>query len=115
MDTLIVMSSKFSPKLASTLQKLDPQENIDIVVEMPHFVDPISGCSRQEKIAKMKTAFDKNAKTIEEVIQQTGGKILDRAWINQTMKARVPARSLYQLRYLKEVSAIDLPKFLEPE
>ncbi|WP_009630103.1 hypothetical protein [Synechocystis sp. PCC 7509] len=108
------MSSKISPNLAAHLQKLDTSEPLDVVLELTLPIQQIQeGQSRQQKITTLKEAFNENTAPIEQVIHQVGGTVIGRGWLNQTLRAYIPAYGLKQLSELDVVSALDIPKTIE--
>src|ERR1043165_3080434 len=91
--------AKITAPLAATIDAADPNESVIVVVEIAHadagnlFADQ----PRQQQIASRPAEFEKQASPIEQTISRIGGEVLDRAWINNTMKARVPAREVRKL------------------
>jgi hypothetical protein len=72
----------------------------------------LKNLSRNEKIANLKQAFNIELQPIANEISNHGGNIIDSAWINQTVNAKVSSKCIKELIQLKEVTAIDLPKHL---
>jgi hypothetical protein len=105
--------SKISGELAARLEQSDTNDFLDLIVELEPGSAPSASGSRAERIAAQKQSFDHHAGPVERLIQQAGGEVLDRAWINQTLRARLPVRSVHDLTKAAEVSAIDVPHRLE--
>ena len=71
--------------------------------------------SRGEAIALRKEAFSHDVVPVEEAVTKVGGEVVGHAWINQTVRARVPAHGLEQLSELDEVAVLDVPHTLQAE
>jgi len=52
---------------------------------------------------------------VEQAVGEAGGEVTGTAWINQTMRVRVPRNSLATLSELEIVTSLDLPNKLELE
>jgi hypothetical protein len=52
---------------------------------------------------------------VEEAINESGGKVVDWAWINNTVLAHVPAGGVEQLCELDKVATLDVPRTFEAE
>ena len=55
------------------------------------------------------------AEPVEKQILSAGGEITGAAWINRTLRARVPARSIRKLCKESTVTAVDVPRAVEPD
>jgi hypothetical protein len=110
------------PKLTGTLRKhlaATPEgHTVDVVVEVgkrsgsPSEVKP---GDRAQKIAALKKDFSTSAGPIEQAIERSGGTVLDRAWINQSLKARVPREAVEALSQREDVERVDMPRSLRPD
>ena len=121
------MADKLKSTLAAQLKKVSASDLVDVVLELhPHAdLPPESGAttraaraapqSRAEKIAAKKSAFDRSVAGVEEAVRKAGGEITGRAWINQTVRARVPAAAVEQLCRHERVAAVDAPGRLSAE
>lgn len=109
--------AKLTPDLSERLTGAAADDVLDVVVELRAGDAPDEGrpLSRQEEISYRKEAFGEEALPVEETIQRAGGEVVERAWINQTVLARVPARGVDELSELDGVAAIDVPRTLEAE
>lgn len=108
---------KITSNLKSYLQKNGTDSNIEVVIELIPISLPagISKYSRNEKIAIHKEKFNEELESVSKVIAKEGGAILDTAWINQTIKASIPAKSIETLAGLQKITAIDMPDQLTRE
>jgi hypothetical protein len=107
-------SKKVTSRLAAKARGQHDDDALDVVVEL-NSEPPATTGTRQEQIAKRKAAFEADAGDVKREIEQLGGEVVDAAWINQTIRGRVPKRSLVRLADHKRVAAIDSPSPLTPE
>ena len=96
--------------LEALIAASDPDEDVVIVVELTPAPArrSIAAQSRQEQIAERRTAFEQQLSPVERAIRDAGGEVLDHAWINGTMKARVPAHAVRALTGLGDVECVDV-------
>lgn len=114
------MTFKMSASLAKRLKDADASDEVEIILELrpasePEATSESEHLSRSEKIAAKKEAFSRSVTPIKEAIRKLGGEITGLAWINQTVRARVPAQSVEELSGQEEVAALDTPNPLKPE
>lgn len=111
------MTSKLTSKLAAELEKTGSSEFLDVILELHTLRGQAEKqvSSRSEKIAALKEAFNRNVAPVEEVIRSVGGEVTGRAWINQTVRARVPAEKLRELAEHEKIAAVDVPHLLTPD
>jgi hypothetical protein len=116
------MTNKLTEKLAEKLEKTDASDLLEIILELGSKSESSSQQpsaqetrSRGEKIAALKEAFSRDAAPIEEAVRRVGGEVTGRAWINKTMRARVPAQSVKELSQHEEIAALDTPNPLKPD
>jgi hypothetical protein len=111
---------KLTAKLAEHIQKTGVGDMLDVIVEL----DPARGqdilsqsgdLSRQDRIARLQEDFTEQSAAVISKIAEAGGEILDHAWVNKTLKVRLPAESLGEIAQEAEVKAVDLPEILHPE
>jgi hypothetical protein len=105
-----MVPDKITPSLAARLDQASMAEVVDIVVELQPAVEPVATAqarSRADKISAAKDAFSHAVSPVEEVIHNVGGEITGRAWINQTVRARVPIEGVGQLSDLDKVASLD--------
>lgn len=116
-----MMQTKLTPDLSRQLARTKESEMLDIIIEVRQ-----SDCSlneslkneklsRQEQILVRQKNFDNQSAPIEDVVQQVGGEIVGRVWINQTLKARVPAKSVKKISEHRNISILDLPHLIEKD
>lgn len=114
------MTFKVSRNLAERLKEANASDEVEIILELhppsePETAKESGHLSRSEMIAAKKEAFSRSVTPIEETIRKLGGEITGRAWINQTVRARVPAQSVEELSGREEVAALDTPNPLKRE
>jgi hypothetical protein len=76
---------------------------LDVIVELTP--DPIEANSAPE----MQKQFEKAVQPVSAAIDRYGGEVVDSAWLNRTVHARVPAPRLEELSRLQEVATVDVP------
>ena len=69
--------------------------------------------NRAERMARQQTAFQAMAAPVRAIVVASGGNVETEAWINCTIKARVPASAIVQLTKADGIVTIDLPHRLE--
>lgn len=107
-----------SEKLAEELEKRESSDLLDVILELRPRADSNKTQevgSRSEKIAALKEAFNHDVAPVEEVVRRVGGEVTGRAWINQTLRARVPAERLKELAEHEKIAAVDLPHPLKSD
>ena len=109
------MPSKLTKQLRERLDRTPSDDLIDVVLEIVAPIPPPAGASRSEAIASRRKHFLEAVAPVEQRIQQMGGKVLEHAWINQTVRARVPAGTLDQLTESDDVASVDMPAPLSRE
>lgn len=101
--------TKLSPALeARAAESPAPDELIDVVVEL----EPVADAS---DAGALRAAFDRSAAPVLDAIRAAGGEVLGQAWINQTVRARVPAERLEDVAGLAPVMVVDVPHRIEPD
>ena len=106
---------KISASLADRLAN-GPEGNVELIVELqPIPPTQIGAGAREEYIATLREAFEREAAPVEAAIQEAGGEVLAGAWLNQTLKVRVPAEKVADLAAIDEVVLLDLPRVLMME
>jgi hypothetical protein len=108
--------NKLTSGLASRLSTVGSAEMLDVVLELESGEEPSElHLTPREKVAVLRERFSQSSAPIEDQIQQVGGEVLGSAWINRTIRARIPADGVSHLTELKSVERVDLPRALEPE
>ncbi len=113
-----VMSSttKVTADLATQL-KQNGLGVVDLILELrpPTDAPDVRSHTRSERIATLKEAFARHVAPVEDAIQKAGGNVTGCAWINHTVRARVPSRCVAQLAELEEVKVLDIPHPLQTD
>ena len=108
-----------STKLAAALEGRAEDEWVEVVVELAAAPEPPSepseAVSRGAKIAALKRAFEEASTPVSREIEEAGGEVLGSAWLNQTLKARLPCGAVEALAGLAQVRRLDAPRRLTPE
>lgn len=108
-------AEKLSAELAAQLASVGPEELIDVICEMEEPTGEDAGQDRSARIAARKRTFGEAARPVETLVEDLGGVVLDRAWINRTLRARVPAGQLDALARAEGVRRIDVPRRIESD
>jgi hypothetical protein len=110
-------ASKITPRLASTLRDADDESLLDVIVEMSGESPepPELPVSRTERIAALRSDFSRRAEPVEALIRTLGGHVVDKAWLNHTLRARLPRKSVVRLEETGDVAAIDAPEPISRE
>jgi Cu/Ag efflux pump CusA len=108
-----MIQQKISKSLQQYLLKTRPS-TVEVVVEL-HTISShqYPFLSKQEKIKSIKQSFNEDLEIINHVLQDNGGKIIDTAWINKTVKIMIPVQGLDELANIQSVEIIDLPHQLK--
>lgn len=108
---------KVSPRLAQTLEESHDEAMVELVIELEPPAPPAGPAtlSAGDRIGVLKTAFQLAVEPVERGIRAAGGETVGLAWINQTVKARVPKAAVPMLSGLEAVRRLDLTDRIEPE
>ena len=111
------MEPKLTRQLNQVLQSKDPSDFVEVIVELYPSEEPqtTAPLTRDEKIAQSKAAFEKKIGPLEQTIKSIGGEITGQAWINETLRVRVPADKVGSLSDLDDVAKLDVPHSLIPD
>lgn len=111
------MPAKISEKLTEELNKTGAADVLDVIIELRRGADPAAAASlpRNEKIAAMKEAFTRSVAPVEEAVRGIGGEVTGHAWINQTVRARVPADRVRELSEHEHIEVLDAPHPIETD
>jgi hypothetical protein len=104
--------TKLSPRLRQELGVVDESSQVEVIVELQPVEMP-KAASRQERMAAMKEGFERELRPVAENIIEAGGQVLETAWLNQTVRSRIPAREVSHVAEHETVTCIDLPHKLE--
>jgi hypothetical protein len=112
------MSNKISDKLSEKIKGTSASDLLDVIIELHPHADSAAATetlSRSEKIAALKGAYARNVAPVEEAVRQAGGEVTGHAWINQTVRARVPADRVRELSEHERIAVLDAPHPIEAE
>jgi len=111
------MGSKVTEQLLEALEKSDAAELVDVVIELRPENEPKAQQpqSRAEKIATLKENFMRDLAPIEEAVRNAGGELTGQAWINRTVRARVPTDCVKQLSEQEQVAKVDVPHAIKQD
>lgn len=103
---------KLTEGLKDFLKTNSPQNLVEVIVELTPATqtEAAEPTSRTEKIAFRKQSFLQDLEPVAKAISNQGGEVIDSAWLNQTVKAKLSAEGIEQLSQLNQVSAIDIPR-----
>jgi len=112
-----LMTVKLSAKLAEQLERSGGSDLLDIILELRPLAQPPvqKSRSRSENVAAIKEAFSREITSIEEAVLKLGGEVTGRAWINQTLRARVPAERVKELSEHDKIAVLDLPHLIKSD
>jgi hypothetical protein len=112
-----MLSLKISSDLRQRIASGGPGEMLDVVVELsnpgPEAASEVENArgivSRGERIAAEKQRFVEQATPVQELVSSLGGEVVEHAWINKTLRARIPAEQIEHLINAPGVGAVDVP------
>ena len=107
--------TKVTSDLESRVEGSDNAQLLDVVVELRQTEPLRDEGHRQARMQALKTAFERSSADVERTVLAEGGEVVDRAWINRTVRARIPANAIARLAQHDEVSVIDVPHAIEPD
>ena len=111
------MGSKVTEDLRKELEKSAASEMLDVVIELRQENEPKAQQpqTRAEKIATLKENFSRDLAPVEQVVRNAGGELTGQAWINRTVRARVPTECVKQLSEHEQVAKVDVPHAIEQD
>ena len=98
---------RISDELQKKLQGLPQDGLVDVVLELAGADRPPAAGSRAERVADLKQAFSQIVEPVEAAIGKAGGEVLDRLWLANSVRARVPVRAIPLLSQLDRVILLD--------
>lgn len=107
-------AAKLSDRVTERLGSADESSPIEVIVELHPIEVPPAG-SREQRIAAAKAGFERELQDVAEKIEEVGGQVIEAAWLNQTVRSRIPAAGLSQVAETDAVTAIDLPQPLQAD
>ncbi|MFH9227702.1 hypothetical protein [Streptomyces lydicus] len=105
--------SKLSPDLLEHLASAAVDNPVEVILELQPLTMPNG--TRQERVAALREAFDREVRPIVQLVEEAHGRIVERAWINQTARAVIPAGAIPAVASEASVARIDLPDFVHPD
>jgi hypothetical protein len=103
------MGASLHPSLLAALEQPENDTSFEVILELvPVQMESVG--SRTEKIDRLRAAFQARAEPVERAVRAAGGEVLGEAWINSTLKCRIPARALSELKDHPDIMKIDLPR-----
>jgi hypothetical protein len=102
-------ASKVSERLAAALAVTPPEDAVEVIIELRVPVespDALPG-SRAERIAARRAAFEEWSASVTEHLRSVGGELVDKAWLNSTLKGIVRAHTVPELAEDDKVERID--------
>jgi hypothetical protein len=115
------MTARMTPAVAALANsRQSSDDTLDVVLELAQpDASPEArgdrGPNRAERIAHQKASFEAAAEQVKAVVRQAGGSVEGEAWINCTIKARIPTRAIERLQEVEAIIVIDLPHRLDRE
>lgn len=101
--------ANITPDLAAEVEAAESSNLLDVVVELNGDLEEAAD------MATAKAAFERAAAPVSEVISGSGGEVLEGAWINGTLRARVPAGAVPDVAGMEAVSVVDVPHAIRAE
>ncbi len=106
--------TKLTRSLAARLNDAPPDEAVEVVLELNTSESlPDAGETRAQKIAKLKDQFAHESAEVEQAIRNVGGEVTAGAWITNSVRAKIPARSVDYVAELHRVRVADVPHAIE--
>lgn len=104
--------SKLTRQLRDRLDRTPDDSLVEVVLEILSNDDepPAAGASRSELMEAARKRFREAVAPVEEHVQRLGGEVLDRGWLNRTLRVRVPKRSVNQVTESASVRSADTPR-----
>ena len=102
-------SAKITPDLAAEVDAAESSNLLDVIVELADDAEEAAD------MAAARESFARASEPVKEVISASGGEVLEGAWLNKTLRARVPARAVSEVADADGVSGIDVPHRLEAD
>jgi hypothetical protein len=109
------MEARLNEELLQVLESMDAAELVDVIVEVREGEgrEPAPPQTRNQRIAHLKETFRRKIVPLQEAIRSIGGEVTGEAWLNQTLRVRLPAGNVSRLCDHDEVASLDVPHALE--
>jgi hypothetical protein len=105
-----LQSSKLSESLRHEVEASGPDDLLDVVLELHHDIDTVHEVgSRLDRVRARQKAFARSSDAVRHAITAGGGRILEEAWINRTLRVQVPVKVIDTLAEIDDVGSIDVP------
>jgi hypothetical protein len=109
------MTAKVTRDLEFLTDEADPAEPIEVIVQVRVPPADEAAASRAARVAARRARFEESARSVEAAIGDLRGRTLERAWLNGSLRALVPAGRITDLAGRADVESIDVPHPLEAE
>ena len=111
------MAKKQTSILNKAVSAAAHEDSLQVVLELKEMDQALAPAtaSREERIQLGRQSFARHIQPLKDKIAILGGEVLDEAWLNSTISARVPKRGLEELEHDERVQSIDLPRAIERE
>ena len=109
--------SKLTKELRERLEQVPSDSLVEVIVEISGAESTAvrAGASRADLIATRRQQFLDTVAPVERQVHSIGGEVIDHAWVNQTLRVRVPAGNVDQLTEPDCVASVDAPARLTRE
>lgn len=99
-----------SQSLIHEVEASGPDDLLDVVLELQHDTDSAREIgSRLDRVRARQKAFARSSDAVRQAIMVAGGRILDEAWINRTIRVQIPVKAIDAIAEIDDVGTIDLP------
>jgi hypothetical protein len=111
------MTTKQTSAVHQAALSAAPADSMNVVLELKEMDKSPAppAASRAEQIRLTKQCFAEHIQPLKDKIESLGGEVLDSAWLNSTISARLPRQGLAELEHDDRVQSIDLPRPIERE
>ncbi|MEU6868143.1 hypothetical protein ABZ924_33775 [Streptomyces sp. NPDC046876] len=107
-------AEKVTQELADHIAASEADQAVDVIIQLQPVDMAVTG-SRRDRIEATRQAFQSELEPVAEAIQHANGYIVDSVWLNQTVRAVVPAETVSELATAPGVVQIALPSRIEPD
>ena len=109
-------SGKVRNRLAQRIDATNAQGDVEVVIELSGAAEPLAGGgTRQERIAAAKSSVERDLAAVSDRIRAAGGEVFETAWLNKTLRGRLPAATVARIAEDDAIAAIDLPHAIEQD
>lgn len=107
--------SKVSDPLRALVQSLPERAVVDVVLELRSSSRRPAEASARRALADEGRTFDVRSAPVTGEIERLQGEVTGRVWLNDSIRARVPASAIDALASLEEVERVDVPRRIQAE